>query len=225
MVSGSLDSVFRNFGQAKFCRSFGRAVSPPSQNVGGMSFWHLYRAGKTADRSKAADTSLLVWGLTFQDIKCGLVPADMDTAELGLPYPAKTKQAAAMIDGVKTDVMSISFADKLMITIVQNGRLGQWVNVPLLNDDPTHLDTHLLPTTSDEDTLLPSSRFTPRTLLGAGSEEREIMGHLYAAQIASAITLKDPNEARPLLLGLGLGKVNTDRDVFLQIIDLVLKVI
>jgi proteasome assembly chaperone 3 len=46
---------------------------------------------------------------------------------MDLPYPATTKQAAGLVNGVPTDVMMISFADKIMITITQNGRLAQWV--------------------------------------------------------------------------------------------------
>ena len=43
-------------------------------------------------------------------------------------YPAKTKQAAGMVNGVLTDVMSVSFADKIMVTVTQEGRLAQWVS-------------------------------------------------------------------------------------------------
>lgn len=43
------------------------------------------------------------------------------------PYPARTKQAAGIVNGVRTEVMSISFADKLVVTIIQGGRLAQWV--------------------------------------------------------------------------------------------------
>ena len=42
-------------------------------------------------------------------------------------YPAITKQSAGMIDGVLTDITSISFSDKIMVTVIQNGRLAQWV--------------------------------------------------------------------------------------------------
>ena len=44
-----------------------------------------------------------------------------------VPYPAKTKQAAGLVNGVLTDVMSMFFADKIMVTITQEGRLAQWV--------------------------------------------------------------------------------------------------
>lgn len=42
-------------------------------------------------------------------------------------YPAITKQAAGMIDGILTDVTTTTFSDKIMITIIQDGRLAQWV--------------------------------------------------------------------------------------------------
>ncbi|KAI5295811.1 hypothetical protein KEM55_006038, partial [Ascosphaera atra] len=42
------------------------------------------------------------------------------------PYPATTKLADGMVNGIDTTVMSMNFADRIMITISQNGRLGQW---------------------------------------------------------------------------------------------------
>lgn len=45
----------------------------------------------------------------------------------GLPFPATTKQAAGVVGGVQTDVMSVWFADKILFTITQKGRLGHWV--------------------------------------------------------------------------------------------------
>jgi proteasome assembly chaperone 3 len=97
--------------------------------------------------------------------------------------------------------------------------------VPLLSDNPTQSDSYFQTTRSDEDALLPSARFQPRTLLGAATSDREMMGHLYASQIAHAITTKSPDESRSLMLGLGLAKADQDREVFLQVIDLVLKVL
>jgi proteasome assembly chaperone 3 len=99
------------------------------------------------------------------------------------------------------------------------------VHCPLSASNPTSMDTHLL-SASGEDSLLPSNRFTPRTLLGAGNTNREMMGHLYASQIANAITTKNPEENRTLVLGLGLGKeanVDMDRDLFFKVVDLVLQ--
>ncbi|KIX09885.1 uncharacterized protein Z518_00966 [Rhinocladiella mackenziei CBS 650.93] len=150
---------------------------------------------------------------------------NMDETQATIPFPAPTKQTAAMVNGVKTDVMRVSFADKIMITITQNGRLSQWVTVPLLSDNPTHSDPYFQTNRSGEDALLPPARFSPRNLLGAGGADREIMGQLYASQIANAIATKSPEETRSLMLGLGLVKADPDREVFLQIIDLVLSVL
>jgi proteasome assembly chaperone 3 len=55
-----------------------------------------------------------------------------------------------------------------------------------------------------------------------------MLGHLYASQIANAITTKNPEEQRTLVLGLGLGKdaaAELNRDVFFKVIDLVLQCI
>jgi hypothetical protein len=99
------------------------------------------------------------------------------------------------------------------------------VTVPLLADNPTHGD-HFFHTVADpEEALMPSTRFAPRTLLGASSPDREMMGHLLGSQIAHAITTKEPGETRQLMLGLGLAKAEVEREVFLQIVELVLSVI
>jgi hypothetical protein len=52
---------------------------------------------------------------------------EMDDTHVNAPFPAPTRQVAGEVDGVKTDVMIMSFADKIMVVITQNGRLGQWV--------------------------------------------------------------------------------------------------
>ena len=55
----------------------------------------------------------------------------MDSTEVTVPYPAQTRQVAGEVAGIKTDVTLISFADKIMITITQDGRLAQWVRIYL----------------------------------------------------------------------------------------------
>lgn len=59
------------------------------------------------------------------------LPQDLGMADMpsdsNLPYPAETKQAVGEINGVVTDVMSVSFSDRIMVTITQGGRLAQWV--------------------------------------------------------------------------------------------------
>ncbi|KAI9813768.1 MAG: hypothetical protein M1827_003558 [Pycnora praestabilis] len=139
------------------------------------------------------------------------------------PFPAATKQAANMVNGVKTEVMSISFSDKIMVTITQGGRLAQWIHVPLDSSNPNYADQHLPDT--DEDNLLPMPHLTPTTILGGTVPERETMGQLYATQIASAIATKNPEENRMVVVGLGLGKVDTDREAFFDILELVLQCI
>lgn len=56
-------------------------------------------------------------------------PQDMAAAS----YPAITKQAAGLVDGILTNVTSIQFTDKIMVTITQGGRLAQWVRSQALS--------------------------------------------------------------------------------------------
>lgn len=42
-------------------------------------------------------------------------------------FPAATKQSAGAVNGEHTDVMSIIFSDKILVTITQQGMLAQWV--------------------------------------------------------------------------------------------------
>lgn len=72
---------------------------------------------------------------------------------------------------------------------------------------------------------LPSTHLTATTLLGGGSEDRETLGQLYASQIASFLTLRNPDEKRTLLLGLGFEKVEVGRESFFDIIELVQQVL
>ena len=43
------------------------------------------------------------------------------------PYPAQTKKVSGEVSGVSTEVMTISFGDRILVSIVQEGRLAQWV--------------------------------------------------------------------------------------------------
>lgn len=38
-----------------------------------------------------------------------------------------------MIDGISTESTVVYFADKIMITLSQDGRLAQWVGIPPLS--------------------------------------------------------------------------------------------
>ncbi len=46
-----------------------------------------------------------------------------------LTYPAATKQASGTVNGVPTDATCVQFADKILVTITQGGRLAQWVGI------------------------------------------------------------------------------------------------
>ncbi|KAL8686787.1 MAG: hypothetical protein Q9218_006866 [Villophora microphyllina] len=137
-------------------------------------------------------------------------------------YPATTKQAVGHIDGVLTDVTSTAFSDRILVTITQAGRLAQWIHVPLEASNPTATDQYL-PSATSEDSLLPMSHLTPKTLLGASNSDRETTGQLYAAQIASIIATKNPEEKRTVLIGLGLNKAEASREDYYDVVDLVRK--
>lgn len=71
---------------------------------------------------------------------------------------------------------------------------------------------------------LPSTHLTPKTLLGGGGEQRETLGQLIAAQIASHLSLRNSEDRRTLLLGLGLSKGEIGREAFFDVIELVQRV-
>lgn len=72
--------------------------------------------------------------------------------------------------------------------------------------------------------LLPSIHLEPKTLLGGGGDDRETVGQLYAAQIASHLALRNPDDRRTLMLGLGLRKSDSaSREGFFDLIELALK--
>jgi proteasome assembly chaperone 3 len=153
-------------------------------------------------------------------------------------YPCRTKRVAGIVGGQLTDVTTMLFSDKIMITITQAGKLAQWVSkpdrfptdicsskvtqiqVPLESALPGRADRFLAPNLED-DGLLPMSHLTALTLLGGSATDRETIGHLYATHIASSIVMKNPDESRSVLLGLGLSKLDTNREQFFDIMDLV----
>jgi len=63
-----------------------------------------------------------------------ILPTGLQDLEIGggvepARFPAPSKQAAGLVNGTQTDVSSVYFADKILITISQGGRLSQWVFV------------------------------------------------------------------------------------------------
>jgi proteasome assembly chaperone 3 len=47
--------------------------------------------------------------------------------EFSTGYPVTTKRASGFVNAVPTDAMVLGFADKIIITLTQQGRLAQWV--------------------------------------------------------------------------------------------------
>ena len=73
--------------------------------------------------------------------------------------------------------------------------------------------------------MLPLAHLSPKTLMGGGGEQRETLGHLYAVQIASIIATRNPEETRTVVVGLGLQKVDMEREAFFDWVELVQKVV
>ena len=48
-------------------------------------------------------------------------------------------------------------------------------------------------------------------------------GKLYASQLATMITSRNPDESRSLLVGLGLTKAEASQEQFLDLMELVVK--
>lgn len=71
---------------------------------------------------------------------------------------------------------------------------------------------------------LPSLHLSPKTLLGGGGQDRETLGQLYAAQIASHLALRNPEDRRTLVLGLGLRNFDAEsREAFFDVLELVIR--
>ena len=73
--------------------------------------------------------------------------------------------------------------------------------------------------------MLPLGHLTPKTLLGAGGDQRETMGHLYSTHIASTIATRNPEEMRTVVVGLGLQKVDSERETFFDLLELMQQII
>ncbi|KFA62171.1 hypothetical protein S40285_01699 [Stachybotrys chlorohalonatus IBT 40285] len=132
-------------------------------------------------------------------------------------FPVQTRKAIGRVNGISTEVTSVGFSDKIMVTISQEGILSQWIQVPLSGSSAGLVEMSL---PSANHGLLPSTHLTPKTLLGGGGEERETLGQLYAAQIASYLSTRYPDDRRILLLGLGLTKLDVQREAFFDLLDL-----
>ena len=76
---------------------------------------------------------------------------------------------------------------------------------------------------SSEDDMLPTPHLTATSLLGNSTQERETIGKLYAAQIASMLATKSPDETRTIIFGFGLEQAEVSREQFFDLLNLVAK--
>lgn len=85
---------------------------------------------------------------------------------LNLPFPAQTKQVAGKINGVLTDVLSIGFSDKILVTVSQEGRLAHWVcpiSVQATRMKTNHLFSSMFPLRTTIQELMVSTLFQKET--------------------------------------------------------------
>jgi proteasome assembly chaperone 3 len=152
-----------------------------------------------------------------------------DYEVVSTPFPARTKTSSASIAGLETTATTVYFADKIVITIAQNGRLGHWVHVPLdinTTDNPFSSNTY-----SEEDsdlppsTLLPSHHLTATSILGGTVQDLDTLGQLLATQLTSAIMGRDSNEKRMVVVGMGLDKSMAKANNFSDVVGLALSVL
>ena len=70
--------------------------------------------------------------LQYNDLP--LVPPPSAIIATPTPFPARTKQTARVLDGLRTDVAITQFTDKILVTIVQEGYgLGHFVSFTRLH--------------------------------------------------------------------------------------------
>ncbi|POS86050.1 hypothetical protein EPUL_002178 [Erysiphe pulchra] len=152
------------------------------------------------------------------------------------PFPALSKHANGIVGNNETEVTSTYFANQILITISQSGRLAQWmsfikfmvllqIEVPITPSIALPLtelggQKSFIPSEDGDNLLLPANHLTPKTLLGGGGEQRENLGHLLASHVANSITTKNPDESRTVLIGLGLEKVVLQREDFFDMMEL-----
>ncbi|KAL2889313.1 Proteasome assembly chaperone 3 [Ceratocystis lukuohia] len=144
------------------------------------------------------------------------------SALIDTPYPIRAHTAVANVNGIPTEATSRVFTDKVMITLSQEGRLAQWIHVPIR---ATPASMAGLTASHPRQDMLPASHITPTTLLGGGGSDREAAGHLLASQIANYISLKSPEDERTMVLGLGLKQLEATPTGLFDVLELVQQVI
>nr|OQO18263.1 hypothetical protein B0A51_15458 [Rachicladosporium sp. CCFEE 5018] len=140
------------------------------------------------------------------------------------PFPAASKTASGIVDGLHTNVGLISFSDKILLTITSlSAPPAHWVHVPLAANATDPMNPGHFPSHDTENDLLPMTHLTATTVLGGTKRDEEVFGQTLATTIGSAILMQRPGEERMLVVGLGLKGVSTmGRPAFEEVIGLVL---
>lgn len=63
----------------------------------------------------------------FDRMATTAVPSSEDYTITPIAFPARTKTASSSINGLETSATAVNFADKILITVTQDGRLAHWV--------------------------------------------------------------------------------------------------
>jgi proteasome assembly chaperone 3 len=67
----------------------------------------------------------------FAEMAAASAPPLPDYTVTAAAYPAHTKTASASVKGRQTTATVVNFADKIFITVTQDGRLAHWVSLSL----------------------------------------------------------------------------------------------
>lgn len=145
-------------------------------------------------------------------------------------FPAQSRTIDATIADLDTTITRVSFADKIIVTLSQDGRLNQWTHVPMASTNPTSAFVQPIDYTALQDgeldtTLLPPSHLTATTLLGGTKPDLEILGQTLATNVAAAILSRNRDESRVLVLGIGLDARSIDGDAPQQLLSACLDVL
>ncbi|KAK3216891.1 hypothetical protein GRF29_1g1289136 [Pseudopithomyces chartarum] len=146
------------------------------------------------------------------------------------PFPAPGKTSTATIASHPTTASTLYFADKIVITVTQNGRLAHWTHVPLdlsaTDSTLTHQPSFDHSTSDDPPSdLLPLHHLTATTILGGTNADIDVLASTLATTLASAIKTRNERELRTVVLGTGLDKSMGGRAEFSELVGLVLDVL
>ncbi|KAL9950260.1 hypothetical protein ACROYT_G042735 [Oculina patagonica] len=99
-----------------------------------------------------------------------------------------TRQTAAIIDGIHTEVLCSAYQDRIFVVVSQFEKIGTLIDVNKMSSSATQ-----------DSSSQGSHTFSTRTLMGSDEE----IWHVYAKQIG---TLVNEHSNKPVLLGIALKK-------------------